>query len=158
MYTIPKVEKLNAVQQLTATITLPSMVNMMIHNDKYRCFQGQEHGHIARHCPTIWCFECDEYGHIIMDCPHKIPPLGTPAKHHQLRLHRSHHATNHIPDTALRTGTGKAISRTQPHVITDTTAQAPMTLIQAILDHNIGIITIITGVAHDMFQFHAQEL
>ena len=88
---ISEVEKLNAVQQMTATISPPSMVNMMM-NDEDRCFQCQEHGHIARHCPNITCFECDEYGHTIMDCPHKIPPLGTPAKHHQPKPCKSHHA------------------------------------------------------------------
>ena len=49
---ISEVEKLNPVQQLTATITPPSMVNMMT-NDEDRCFQCQEHGHMARHCPNI---------------------------------------------------------------------------------------------------------
>ena len=92
---ISEVEKLNAVQQLTAIITPPSMVNMMT-NDEDRCFQCQEHGHIARHCPNIRCFKCDEYSDIIMDCPHRIPPSGTPAKHHhQPRLHRSHYARSH---------------------------------------------------------------
>ena len=80
---ISEVEKLNTIQQLIATITPPSMVNM-ISNDRDRCFQCQEHGHIARNCPNIRCFECDEYGHIMMDCPHKI--------HYQPRPHRSHHA------------------------------------------------------------------
>ena len=84
---ISKVEKLNAVQQLTTTITPPSTVNMVTNNED-RCFQCQEQGHIARNCPNIRCFECDEYGHIIMDWPHKIPPSGTPAMHHQLRPHK----------------------------------------------------------------------
>ena len=88
---ISNVEQLNAVQQLTVTITPPSMVNMMS-NDEERCFQWQEHGHIARNGPNIRCFECDGYGHIVMYCPHKIPPLGTPAKHHQSKLHKNHHA------------------------------------------------------------------
>ena len=87
---ISKVEKLNAVQQLTAIITPPSMVNMMS-NDEDCCFQCQEHGHIGRNCPNIRCFECDKYGHIIKDCQHRIPPLGTPTKHHQSKLHKSHH-------------------------------------------------------------------
>ena len=42
---ISEVEKLNAVQQLSATITLPSTVNMMS-NDEDHCFQCQEQGHI----------------------------------------------------------------------------------------------------------------
>ena len=83
---ISEVEKLNAVQQLTATITPPSMVNMML-NSEDNCFQCQEQGHIARNCPNIRCFEVDEYGNIVMDCPHRIPPLGTPAKHHQSKPH-----------------------------------------------------------------------
>ena len=87
---ISKVEKLNAVQQLTATITPPSTVNMMSNED--RCIQCQGHGHIARNCPNIRCFECHEYSHVVMDYPHKIPPLGTQGKHHQSKLHRGHHA------------------------------------------------------------------
>ena len=89
---ISGVEQLNAVQKLSATITPPSTVNMMT-NDKDRCFQYQEYGHIARNCPNLRCFffEYEEYGHIVMDCPHKISPLGTRAKHHQSKLHKSHH-------------------------------------------------------------------
>ena len=43
---ISKVEKLNAVQQLTAMIFPPSKVNMMS-NEEDCCFQYQEQGHIA---------------------------------------------------------------------------------------------------------------
>ena len=43
---ITELEKLNAVQQLTTTILLSSMVNMMSNEDD-RCFQCQEPGHIA---------------------------------------------------------------------------------------------------------------
>ena len=86
---ISKVGKLNAVQQLTTMIIPPSTVNMMP-NDEDCCFQCQEQELITRNCPNIRCFECDEYGHIVMDSPHRIPPLGTPAKHHQPRPHRGH--------------------------------------------------------------------
>ena len=88
---ISKVKKLNAIQQLTATITPPSMVNMMS-NDENCCFQCQEHGHIARNYPNIRCFECDEYSHIVMDCPPRVPPSGTLAKQHQPKSHKCHHA------------------------------------------------------------------
>ena len=88
--TISEVEKLNAVQQLTASITPPSMVNMTSNNEDC-CFQCQEHDHIAGNCPNIRCFECDRYGHIVMDCPHRKAPSETPAKHHQAKLHKSHH-------------------------------------------------------------------
>ena len=50
-----KVEKLNAVQQLTAMIVLPSTVNMMS-NEENHCSQCQEQGHITQHCPRIRCF------------------------------------------------------------------------------------------------------
>ena len=86
---ISEVKKLNALQQLTATITPPSMVNRMSNNEDH-CFQCQEHGHIAGNCPNIRCFECDKFGHIVMDCPHRIPPSGTPAKYHQSKPHKSH--------------------------------------------------------------------
>ena len=41
-----EVEKLNAIQQLRATIIPSSMVNMMSHKEDH-CFQCQEQGHIA---------------------------------------------------------------------------------------------------------------
>ena len=44
---ISEVEKLNAIQQLTATIIQPSTVNMMSHKEDH-CFQCQEQGHIAQ--------------------------------------------------------------------------------------------------------------
>ena len=84
-------EKLNTEHQLTAMMTPPSTVNMMSNNEDC-CLQCQEQGHIARNFLNIRCFKCDEYGHIVMDCPHRIPPLGTPAKHHQPKPHTSHHA------------------------------------------------------------------
>ena len=87
---ISKLKKLNNMQQLTATITPPSVVHIMSNNEDH-CFQCQEHGHTARNCPNIRCFECDEYGHIVMDCPHRILTSGTPAKHHQSKPHKSHH-------------------------------------------------------------------
>ena len=83
-------------------------------NDEDRCFQCQEHGHIARNSPNIRCFECDEYSHNVMDCPCKIPPLRNPAKHHQPRLHRSHcvrsGSRHHYEDRDRQSH-----SRSQPH-------------------------------------------
>ena len=52
-------------------------------NGEDQCFQCQELGHIAHHCPNVHCFECNEYGHIVADCPDRIPPSGTPAHHHR---------------------------------------------------------------------------
>ena len=43
---ISDVEKLNATQQLTASIIPPSTVNIMSHREDC-CFQCQEQGHIA---------------------------------------------------------------------------------------------------------------
>ena len=79
---IAEVEKLNAVQQLAAMIIPRSMTNLMSHEEDH-CFQCQEQGHIAQHCPHIRCYECVEYGHYVMDCPHRIPLSVTPANCHQ---------------------------------------------------------------------------
>ena len=77
---IKEVEKLQAAQQLTAILLPSSSVNIMS-SDHDKCFQCQELGHMAHHCPHIKCFDCDEYGHVAADCPDKIPPSGTPARH-----------------------------------------------------------------------------
>ena len=77
---ISEVEKLQAAQQLTATLLPSSTVNVMT-NMGDQCFQCQELGHIACNCPNVLCFECDEYGHIAVDCPDRIPPSGTPTCH-----------------------------------------------------------------------------
>ena len=76
---IKEVEKLQAAQQLTATLLPSSLVNVMSSSDD-KCFQCQESGHMAHHCSCIKCFDCDEYGHVSADCPDKIPPSGTPAR------------------------------------------------------------------------------
>ena len=100
---ISEVKKLNAVQQLTAMIILPSTINMMS-NEEDHSFQCQEQGHIAHHGLNIRCFECDKYGYIVMDCPHRLPPLGTPANHHQPGAHRSHHAQSKFKPPLWRQG------------------------------------------------------
>ena len=92
---ILEVEKLNATQQLTATIISPSMVNVMSHKEDH-CFQCQEQGYIAQNCYHIRCYECDKYGHIVMDCPHKIPPFRITATYQ--KPHRSHHARSSLRD------------------------------------------------------------
>ena len=43
---ISEVEKINAIQQLTATIIPPSTVKVMSHKEDH-CFQCQEQGHIS---------------------------------------------------------------------------------------------------------------
>ena len=85
---IPKVGKLNATQQLTATVIPPSTLNVLSQGED-NCFQCQEQGQIAHNCPHIQCYKYDKYGHIVRDCPHKIPPLGTPVTHH--KSDRSNH-------------------------------------------------------------------
>ena len=49
---ICEVEKLQAIQQLTATLIPSSTVNVMSHEEDC-CFQCQESGHIVHHCPNI---------------------------------------------------------------------------------------------------------
>ena len=75
---ISEVQKLQAAQQLTATLLPSSTVNVMT-NEGDQCFQCQELCHIVCNCPNVHCFECNEYGHIVADCLDKIPPSGTPA-------------------------------------------------------------------------------
>ena len=75
---IREVEKLQAAQQLTSTLSPPSLVNIMSSDDD-KCFQCQETGHMAHYCPCIRCFDCDDYGHVAADCPDKILPSGIPA-------------------------------------------------------------------------------
>ena len=87
---IRKVEKLQAAQQLTTTLLPSSTVNVMS-SDNDKCFQCQESGHMAHHCPHIKCFDCDEYGHVAADCPDKIPPSGTPVQHRSLHSSMRHH-------------------------------------------------------------------
>ena len=53
---ISKVGKLQAAQQLTATLLPSSTVNVMS-NKEDQCFQCQELGHIACHCLNVCCFE-----------------------------------------------------------------------------------------------------
>ena len=53
---IMEVEKLSAIQQLTAMIIPPSTVNVMSHEEDH-CFQCQELGHIAQNCPHIMMYK-----------------------------------------------------------------------------------------------------
>ena len=82
---ISEVEKLQAAQQLTATLLPSSTVNVMSSEDD-KCFQCQELGHMACHFPHIQCFDCDGYSHIAADCPDKIPPSGTLARPQEASL------------------------------------------------------------------------
>ena len=88
---ISEVEKLQAVQQLTAALLPSSTVNVRSNEDD-QCFQCQELGHIA-----CYCVEYDEYGHIAVDCLHRIPLLGMPA-HHK----RQHSSTRQNPRSTSR--------------------------------------------------------
>ena len=88
---ISEVEKLQATQQLTATL-LPSSTVNVLSNEEDQSFQYQELGHITCHCLNACYFECDEYGHIAADCPDRIPPSGTPTCHKRQCSNTRHHA------------------------------------------------------------------
>ena len=49
---ITEVERFQATQQPTATLIPSSTVNVMSHEEEH-CFQCQESGHIAHHCPNV---------------------------------------------------------------------------------------------------------
>ena len=110
---INEVEKLQAAQQLTATLLPSSTVNMMS-NEGDQCFQCLELGHIAHHCPNIRCFDYNEYGHVAADCPDRIPPSGKPT--HQKR-HRSNtrHCTRYTSRHCHRDRHRYNRSRSQSH-------------------------------------------
>ena len=86
---IKKIDKLQAVQQLTASLLPSSTVNLMSHEED-KCFQCQELGDITHHYPNVHCFECDEYGHIVVDCPHQILSSGILAHHHRQDSNNRH--------------------------------------------------------------------
>ena len=69
---IKLVEKLNAAQQVTATLTPPT-VNI---SNNYKCLYVVR-SHIGHHCPNAQCYSCDGFGHFAQDCPKKSPPSGT---------------------------------------------------------------------------------
>ena len=71
-------EKLNIAQQVTATLTPPT-VNMMSHNDW--CFVCSKAGHIRCHCHNVQCYNCYGFGHFAQDFPEKISLSGTPYHH-----------------------------------------------------------------------------
>ena len=110
---ISEVEKLQTAQQLTTTLLPSSTVNMMSSEDN-KCFQCQESGHIACHCPHIQCFDCNEYGNVAADCPDKIPPSGTPACHKKHHSHARHH-TRSSSRLHHRDRHGFSRSRSQSH-------------------------------------------
>ena len=141
---ISQVEKLQAAQQLTATLLPSSTVNVMS-NEEDQCFQCQELGHITCHCPNVHCFECNEYGHIAADCPDRIPPSGMPA-HHK----RQHSNTRHCARSTSRhhaTGTGTDIAgQDHSHTLTDIEVTVTIIHTEVIPDH---ITDATTGALHD---------
>ena len=88
---ISEVDKLQAPQQLMATL-LPSSTFNVMSNEEDQCFQCQVLGHIACHCLNEHCFEYNEYGHIAADCPDRIAPYSMPAHHKRLNSNTRHHA------------------------------------------------------------------
>ena len=76
---IKLMEKLNTAQQVTATLTSPT-VSMML-NDS--CFVCGKSGHISHHCPSAQCYNCEGFGHFAKDCSDKILPSGTPCHHNK---------------------------------------------------------------------------
>ena len=111
--TISEVEKLQAAQQLPATL-LPSSVFNVMSSEKDQCFQCQEIGHIVHHCPNIRCFEYNEYGHIAADYPDRTPPLDTPAHHKRHHSNMRHH-TRSTSRYHQRDGHRYNRSRSQSH-------------------------------------------
>ena len=124
----------------------------MLHEEDH-CFQCQESGHIAHHCPKVHCFECNEYVHIVMDCQHRIPPSV------HLHITTDHNLDINTPigqlhATITMTDTD-AVGLDHNPILTDTVATVPMIPTEAALGHTIGIADNITGVLHNA---HTQAL
>ena len=57
---------------------------------------------IRTHCLSllnIRCFDCNEHGHVAADCPDRIPPSGTPAhqkRHHSNTRHHTRSTSRHL--------------------------------------------------------------
>ena len=88
-----------------------------------------------------------------MDCPHRIPPSGTPAHHHRLKSHSSHHSRStlgHRHEDRYRCSWSRSQS-----TLANITAKVTITPTEAIPGHTLGIIDDITGVVHDA---HIQPL
>ena len=146
---ISEVEKLQASQQLTATLIPFSTVNVMSHEED-QCFQCQESGHITCHCPIVQCFKCDEHSHIVMDCPHRIPPSGTPACHHRPKSCSGHH-TRSNSHHCHKDRWYRCIHFRFQSLLKDITAKVIMTPTEAIPGHITGITDDITGVVHNAY-------
>ena len=95
------VEKLNAAQPLTATLTT-STVSMMSNDDRY--FVCGQTDHFCHHCLSVHCYSWDEFGNIAWDCPSKILPSGTPGQQgRSCSRHWYTHTqrTDHTPSTMV---------------------------------------------------------
>ena len=137
--TISEVEKLQAVQQLTATLLPSSTVNVMS-NKEEQCFHCQQLGHITRHCPNVCCFECDEYGHIAADCRDRIPPSGMPACHKRQHSLTQGIMPDQLLDTTTRTGTDIA-GQDHSHTLADIEVTIAIIHTEAIPDHITDVTT-----------------
>ena len=62
-----------------------------------------------------------------------------------------------VQDTTIRTGIGKAIPG-HNYIFADTKTQVIRIPIEVVLDHAIGIVTIITEVAHDTQVLHTEVI
>ena len=127
---ISEVEKLQAAQQLTATL-LPSSAVNVLSNEGDQCFQCQELGHITCHCPNVHCLECNEYDHIAVDCPERIPPSGMPLCH---KRQHSGIVPDQPLDTTTRTGTDIA-GQDHSHTLMDIKVTVTIIHAEVIPDH-----------------------
>ena len=112
-------------------------------HEEDQCFQCQELGHIACHCPNVCCFECEEYVHIVVDCPHQIQPSGTPAHHHRQDSNTSI-AQDLLLDTVTRTDTDTADAGHRP-IPADIEVTVIMTPTEAIPGHIIETVDTTMG-------------
>ena len=110
------------------------------------CFQCQESGHMADHCPNVCCFECDEYRHTVVDCPHRIPPSGN--LHIIIDCNPSIDITTAQPHATIPQIGTEAVDLNPNCTNEDTTAKVAINPSEHILDHTTETTGDITRVVH----------
>ena len=126
MEVIKLVEKLNAPQQVTTSLTSPT-VNMMPNGD--RCFVCGKTSNIHCHCPNTQCYNCKDFGHFTWECPDRIPPSGTPHHHNRSCFlpHYDHNCRDRSQSLNYKWSQERCLTN-QDHTADPTMAEVPATI------------------------------
>ena len=140
---ILEVERLNVIQQLTAMIIPPSMVNVIWHEDD--CFKHHKQGHITWNCPHIRCYKLDQYG-ILSWIVHTRYLLQESQWFITIFLKVT--MQDQVQDITMKTETGKANPDCNL-IFKDNVTWVIKIHTEAAQGHNTGINAATTGAAHN---------